>query len=150
MYLFTISIVISIVLDARKVLNYKIGSGYFIVLFVFIMLMNVFSSYSFSNYIKQLISPAHPGPSHTLRPGKEIYLKTYTLQGNRATAFFLTWPFPGPSRPQPTPGSKHIRKIEEINNFTNHFFRTPESCKSLFQISPKITNHVSEFPEIYK
>lgn len=55
LYLFTISIVIAIVLDARKVLNYKIGSGYFIVLFVFIMLLNVFSSYSFSNYIKQLI-----------------------------------------------------------------------------------------------
>lgn len=55
LYLFTISIVIAIVLDARKVLNYKIGSGYFIVLFVFIMLLNVFSSYSFSNYIKLLI-----------------------------------------------------------------------------------------------
>ena len=55
LYLFTISIVIAIVLDARKVLNYKIGSGYFIVLFVFIMLLNVFSSYSFSNYIKKLI-----------------------------------------------------------------------------------------------
>ena len=55
LYLFTISIVIAIVLDARKILNYKIGSGYFIILFVFIILLNVFSSYSFSNYIKQLI-----------------------------------------------------------------------------------------------
>ena len=55
LYLFTISIIIAIVLDALKVLNYNIGSGYFIVLFVFIMLLNVFSSYSFSNYIKKLI-----------------------------------------------------------------------------------------------
>ena len=55
LYLFTISIIIAIILDARKVLNYNIGSGYFMVLFVFIMLLNVFSSYSFSNYIKKLI-----------------------------------------------------------------------------------------------